>query len=139
MNHASAAERASNVRHDAAYWEKYPERRAAGRAVERALNRAKIQKHPCWNCGATKVEAHHANYDVRAHLDVIWLCNSCHRAAHAIVSGSMAAQRGESTSSVRRVVERPAPPPTIAERREQRRLWHSNRGNHEKVATSQGA
>jgi len=134
MNHASAAERASNVLHDRAYWDKHPERRLAGRAVERALNKDAIRKYPCWNCGATKVEAHHTNYDSSARLDVIWLCNHCHRAAHAVARVNGGAAR-ESTSSARRVAERPAPPPTIAERRAQRVEWHRSKGTHEKAAT----
>ena len=87
MNHASAAERASNLWHDRAYWRKHPERRAAGRAVERALAAGKIERCPCWVCGELKVEAHHADYGESARLSVVWLCNRHHRQVHAMVNG----------------------------------------------------
>ena len=64
------------------YREKQPKRRAAQVALGNAVRDGKINKLPCWVCGATKVEAHHPDYD--APLDVIWLCVPHHRQAHGL-------------------------------------------------------
>lgn len=85
MNHKSVRERATNVRHDAAYRRKHPERKAASNAVEKALATGRLKRAPCWACGAEKVEAHHSSYDAEHRLLVVWLCNPHHREAHASV------------------------------------------------------
>lgn len=60
---------------------KFPERRAAQQAVSNAIRAGKIVPLPCFECGE-KAEAHHPNYD--APLDVIWLCPTHHKQAHAL-------------------------------------------------------
>lgn len=52
---------------------------SARKAVQRAVARGALQKEPCANCGALKVQAHHRDY--ARPLDVIWLCVPCHRKA----------------------------------------------------------
>lgn len=44
------------------------------------LNRGKIKKLPCRDCGSEKSEAHHEDYDKP--LEVIWLCRDCHLKLH---------------------------------------------------------
>lgn len=58
----------------------YPERRAAHMKVLYALRSGKLERQPCWICGA-KAEAHHPDYSMP--LDVVWLCPSHHKQAHA--------------------------------------------------------
>lgn len=61
-----------------------PKQASARYAVSNALRDGKLAKLPCLVCGAEKVEGHHADYD--RPLDVVWLCNKHHRAAHSIVA-----------------------------------------------------
>lgn len=53
-------------------------------AVSNAVRDGKLERTPCMVCGAEKVEGHHPDYD--RPLDVVWLCNKHHRAAHALVA-----------------------------------------------------
>jgi hypothetical protein len=59
--------------------EKYPERYAARRAVERALKRGDLVKQPCRDCGSPNVQAHHEDYN--RPLEVVWLCRKHHAQA----------------------------------------------------------
>ena len=68
---------ASNRRWSADNREKY----LAHKAVYRAISSGLIVKLPCFICGE-KAEAHHVDYKLP--LEVIWLCRSHHREAHAI-------------------------------------------------------
>lgn len=65
---------------------RYPERRKARIIFGNALKRGKVEAWPV--CAVPececKPEAHHADYS--RPLDVVWLCNAHHRAAHALVS-----------------------------------------------------
>lgn len=61
---------------------KHPKRREANVIVGHALRDGKLQKVPCHVCGCENVEAHHPDYD--RPLDVVWLCSSHHKEAHAI-------------------------------------------------------
>lgn len=63
---------------------KHPERKKARAILRNAVLRGDVVKHPCFECGA-KAEAHHPNYD--APLDVIWLCPTHHKQAHALING----------------------------------------------------
>ena len=50
-------------------------------AVYHALKRGTLTRLPCQACGSTlQVEAHHEDYSKP--LNVVWLCNSCHRHRH---------------------------------------------------------
>ena len=52
---------------------------AARQAVATAIRSGKLTKQSCW-CGATKVEAHHPDYNQP--LFVVWLCNKHHKHIH---------------------------------------------------------
>lgn len=49
-----------------------------------ALRAGLVKPLPCWVCGE-KAEAHHPDYS--APLDVVWLCRSHHKQAHALAQG----------------------------------------------------
>jgi ribosomal protein S27AE len=53
----------------------------ARKAVWNLLRYGKLQKQPCEQCTAPKVEAHHDDYEKP--LDVRWVCRSHHTAIHA--------------------------------------------------------
>jgi hypothetical protein len=50
-------------------------------AVKNALRLGVLIRKPCVECGCTKSEAHHPDYNRPYH--VIWLCREHHKAAHA--------------------------------------------------------
>ncbi len=50
-------------------------------AVTRAVRAGLLRKHPCSRCDAPKALAHHESYDHA--LDVVWLCQPCHKKRHA--------------------------------------------------------
>lgn len=56
--------------------ENNPEKWKARQAVAHALRSGRLRKQPC-RCGATKVQAHHADYSKP--LEVEWVCFACHR------------------------------------------------------------
>ncbi len=49
-------------------------------AVARAIKSGELTRQPCIRCGDVKSLAHHENYDEP--LNVMWLCNVCHRKRH---------------------------------------------------------
>jgi len=55
-------------------------RQAAHNAVARALRAGKLIPAPCSRCGDEKSLAHHEDYDKP--LDVVWLCQPCHKQRH---------------------------------------------------------
>ena len=61
----------------------------AHKAVQSALRRGIITKHPCEVCGAEESEAHHPDH--RSALDVQWLCRAHHKALHAAEKREQAA------------------------------------------------
>lgn len=63
------------------YRKKNPEKYAAHSAVGNAVRDGKLHKKPCLMCGAEKVVGHHVDYSKP--LDVIWLCQGCHKLIHA--------------------------------------------------------
>ena len=48
--------------------------------VFRALRDGVLVRQPCIRCGAIKSVAHHEDYDKP--LDVMWLCQPCHKQRH---------------------------------------------------------
>lgn len=54
----------------------------------RALRRGIIAASPCRNCGAEKAQAHHPDYSKP--LDVIWLCEPCHKHEHRRIKANQA-------------------------------------------------
>ena len=55
-------------------------RSSAHSAVKRAIISGKIVKSLCVRCGNKNSVAHHEDYDKP--LDVIWLCQPCHKQRH---------------------------------------------------------
>lgn len=53
---------------------------AAHNAVARAIKSGQLERKPCERCGAEKSVAHHEDYDKK--LEVIWLCQPCHKQRH---------------------------------------------------------
>ena len=49
-------------------------------AITRAIRSGKLIKQSCVRCGNEKSLAHHEDYDKP--LDVIWLCQPCHKQRH---------------------------------------------------------
>ena len=54
----------------------------ANSVVAYALKTGKLKKFSCLICGDEKSEGHHPDYS--RPLDVVWLCSSHHKQAHAI-------------------------------------------------------
>lgn len=54
---------------------------SATKKLRRAVYLGRIVRLPCLVCGKTPSEGHHADYE--RPLDVMWLCASHHRQAHA--------------------------------------------------------
>lgn len=62
-------------------WRAADSRRAkAHAAVCRALRSGELERQPCERCGEVKAYAHHEDYDKP--LDVVWLCQPCHKERH---------------------------------------------------------
>src|SRR4051812_32566380 len=55
-------------------------KRDAQQMVRLAVNAGIIKKEPCFICGATKVQGHHADYNEP--LSVVWLCIPHHYETH---------------------------------------------------------
>jgi len=49
-------------------------------AVARAIKSGELTRLPCSRCGEVKSLAHHENYDEP--LNVVWLCQPCHKERH---------------------------------------------------------
>ncbi len=60
--------------------EKHRKESLAHMAVHRAVKSGLLQRLPCQSCGHEKTVAHHEDYDKQ--LDVIWLCEPCHKKHH---------------------------------------------------------
>ena len=62
-------------------WRAVDARRAvAHSAVRRAIVSGDLKREPCSRCGEIKSLAHHEDYD--RPLDVVWLCQPCHKERH---------------------------------------------------------
>jgi hypothetical protein len=55
-------------------------RQIAHSRVARAIKSGELVRQPCIRCGETKSLAHHEDYDKP--LDVMWLCQPCHKQRH---------------------------------------------------------
>jgi ribosomal protein S27AE len=55
-------------------------RHTAHNKVARAIKSGELVRQPCVRCGETKSLAHHEDYDKP--LDVMWLCQPCHKQRH---------------------------------------------------------
>ena len=63
--------------------QKHKKEHLAQLAVQRAVRAGRLQRLPCQSCGTEKTVAHHEDYDRR--LDVVWLCEPCHKERHKIL------------------------------------------------------
>lgn len=71
-------------------WRQADKRRmAAHNAVMRAIKSGKLVRKPCERCGSEKSLAHHENYDKL--LDVVWLCQPCHKQRHNEINKTLGA------------------------------------------------
>jgi len=62
-------------------WKNEDKRRSkCHNAVSRAIKSGLLVKIPCIRCGNEKSLAHHEDYDKP--LDVMWLCQPCHKKRH---------------------------------------------------------
>lgn len=69
------------------YAERNPEKRRAQGLVAYHIRSGNITRQPCQVCGAAKSEAHHEDYSKP--LDVIWLCDTHHKARHREIKAEM--------------------------------------------------
>lgn len=88
----------SSAAHSRAWHAEDKRRMAAHNAVARAIKSGKLVRRPCERCGAQKSLAHHEDYDRK--LDVVWLCQPCHKERHKQIS-----------ACVTRLAETPPLPP----------------------------
>ena len=64
-----------------AEWRKADKRRnRCHNAVARAIKNGTLVREPCVKCGNEKSLAHHEDYDFP--LNVMWLCQPCHKQRH---------------------------------------------------------
>ena len=62
-------------------WREEDKRRSrAHSAVSRAIRSGELVRQPCCRCGKEKSIAHHEDYDKP--LEVMWLCQPCHKQRH---------------------------------------------------------
>lgn len=62
-------------------WREEDHRRSkAHLAVARAIRKGSLVRSPCIRCGEEKSLAHHEDYDKP--LEVMWLCQICHKQRH---------------------------------------------------------
>jgi hypothetical protein len=79
---AKRPERRKSCAAVSARWRKEnPEKVRAQRMVAYQVSLGNMTALPCARCGTAKTYAHHENYDHP--LDVVWLCQACHKARHA--------------------------------------------------------
>jgi hypothetical protein len=80
---ASDKGKAARQRAQANYRARNKAKQRAHDLVAYAVRIGRIVSQPCWVCGE-KAQAHHPDYS--APLDVVWLCDSHHKQAHALVA-----------------------------------------------------
>jgi len=72
--------RASSSAISQAWRREDPRRVRSHNAVTRAIKKGLLVRAPCCRCGSERSLAHHEDYDKP--LDVIWLCQPCHKQRH---------------------------------------------------------
>lgn len=86
----SESGKATQARKDKKQQKINPKHWGARAAVWRAVKSGRLERSDCQVCSSTKVEAHHHNgYEKEHWLDVVWLCNEHHVAAHREVIGNV--------------------------------------------------
>ena len=70
----------ANTETNRAWREEDKRRTKAHTAVGRAIRNGDLVRQPCIRCGEVKSLAHHEDYDKP--LDVMWLCQPCHKQRH---------------------------------------------------------
>lgn len=65
-----------------------PNKRKAQCKVSNAVRDGRLEKKTsCENCGSEyRVQAHHESYEEDRWLDVVWLCDKCHKERHKIIN-----------------------------------------------------
>lgn len=74
--------KAEQLNRSAEYRKTHKKVKFAQSKLRSAVLSGQIEKLPCFVCGKS-AEAHHPDYDKP--LDVVWLCSSHHKQAHALV------------------------------------------------------
>lgn len=81
---------AEKVRRAKQMWiESNPDKREAQKAVRSAIRSGKLTTSSfcqCCGCDSCQIQAHHWSYEPENHLDVIWLCTSCHGKEHRVIN-----------------------------------------------------
>ena len=72
--------KAANICVNRAWRQEDKRRQRAHNAVRRAINKGILVVSPCSRCFSTRAVAHHEDYDKP--LDVMWLCQPCHKQRH---------------------------------------------------------
>jgi hypothetical protein len=73
-------------------WRKDDKRRtAAHNAVSRAIKKGDLIRLPCQRCNSPKSLAHHEDYGKK--LDVVWLCQPCHKHRHKEINALLTGER----------------------------------------------
>jgi hypothetical protein len=75
---------AKNLIRSVEYRKQFAERKQAQSLLRSAVLKGDVMPMACWCCG-NKAEAHHPDYS--RPLDVVWLCSSHHKQAHALTKG----------------------------------------------------
>lgn len=82
---AKIPERQKAAKEIVSAWRKIDKRRAkAHNAVSRAIKAGLLVRSSCVRCGSEKSFAHHEDYDKP--LNVVWLCQPCHKQRHAEIN-----------------------------------------------------
>jgi hypothetical protein len=85
LKRAKNPERAAkNLARSLEYKKQFAERKQAQSLLRSAVLKGDVIPMVCWCCGK-KAEAHHPDYS--RPLDVVWLCSSHHKQAHALTKG----------------------------------------------------
>jgi hypothetical protein len=82
---------AANKEHMRQYHRKYYQEKVKGkdaeklkarRALSKQIERGRLARGACEACGGSNAHGHH--YDYTLPLDVVWLCEQCHRIYHIV-------------------------------------------------------
>jgi ribosomal protein S27AE len=81
--------KALNAETNKAWYAQDIRRKIAHSAVAYAITKGELVRLPCTRCGNPKSVAHHEDYDRK--LDVIWLCEPCHKQRHKEIDKELSA------------------------------------------------